>query len=156
MAKRKSDTQDISWHLDWKAGEALDALGSDLQLIKATTKDFDSTVATGVQMSKESFDLSGNLPRIDFDASDVAALGNANNYYWSFTQEHFDKGIATEKALKLDAKYDFDNPVLQDVHFGLRLTQRGATTENSNPSYNWAAITQNLAVEACRTSRAWL
>ena len=141
VAKRKSDTQDISWHLDWKASDRW-SFGTDLQLIKATTKDFDSTVATGVQMAKETLDLSGNLPQIDFDASDIAALGNANNYYWSFTQEHFDKGIATEKALKLDAKYDFDNPVLQDVRFGLRLTQRGATTENSNPSYNWAAITQ--------------
>ena len=70
------------------------------QLPFATTKDFDSTVATGVQMAKESLDLSGGLPRINFDSSDLAALADPAHYYWAFTQEHFDKGIATEKALK--------------------------------------------------------
>ena len=155
VAKRKSDTQDISWHLDWRASDSW-AFSTDLQLIKATTNDFDSTVATGVQMSKESLDLSGSLPQINFDESDLAALGNANNYYWSFTQEHFDRGIATEKALKLDAKYSFDNPVLQDLRFGVRLTDRNATTENSNPSYNWAMISQTWALGWDLSSLAYL
>ena len=141
VAKRKSDTQDISWNVNWKASDRW-AFDADLQLIKATTKDFDSTVATGVQMAKETLDLSGGMPNISFDSSDLAALANAANYYWAFTQEHFDKGIATEKALKLDAKYSFDDPVFSDLRFGVRLTQRGATTQNSNPSYNWQPITQ--------------
>ncbi len=99
-------------------------------------------MATGIEMAKETLDLSGGMPKINFDASDLAALANPANYYWAFTQEHFDKGIATEKALKLDAKYSFDNPVLSDLRFGVRLTERGATTQNSNPSYNWQPITQ--------------
>ena len=141
VAKRKSDTQDISWNLNWRANSHWN-FNTDLQLVKATTKDFDSTVATGVQMAKESLDLSGGMPQINFDASDLAALANPANYYWAFTQEHFDKGIATEKAVKLDARYTFDDSFLSDLRFGMRLTQRGATTQNSNPSYNWAAITQ--------------
>ena len=141
VARRNSDTQDISWNFNWKASDRW-TFNTDLQLIKATTKDFDSTVATGIQVPDETLDLSGGLPKISFDSAAAATLANANNYYWAFTQEHFDKGIATEKALKLNAKYDFDNPVLQDVRFGLRLTDRDATTQNSNPSYNWAAITQ--------------
>lgn len=141
VAKRKSDTQDISWNVNWKASDHW-AFNADLQLIKATTKDFDSTVATGVQMAKESLDLSGGLPRINFDSSDLAALADPANYYWAFTQEHFDKGIATEKALKLDARYNFNDPVFSDLRFGVRLTDRDATTQNSNPSYNWQPITQ--------------
>jgi len=141
VAKRKSDTQDISWHLDWKASDRW-SFGTDLQLIKATTKDFDSTVATGIELPDETLDLSGSLPKISFDSAGAAALANANNYYWAFTQEHFDKGIATEKALKLDARYNFNDPVLSDLRFGVRLTDRNATTQNSNPSYNWQAITQ--------------
>jgi len=141
VAKRKSDTQDISWNVNWRASERWN-FNTDLQLIKATTKDFDSTVATGVQMAKETLDLSGGMPRIDFDAADLAALADPGSYYWAFTQEHFDKSIATEKALKLDAKYTFDDSVLSDLRFGLRLTERGATTQNSNPSYNWQPITQ--------------
>ena len=141
VAKRKSDTQDISWNVNWRANDRW-TFNTDLQLIKATTKDFDSTVATGIEMAKETLDLSGGMPKISFDSSDLAALANPANYYWAFTQEHFDKGIATEKALKLDAKYSFDNPVLSELRFGVRLTQRGATTQNSNPSYNWQPITQ--------------
>ena len=141
VARRKSDTQDISWNGNWKASDRWN-FNADLQMIKATTKDFDSTVATGIQVPDETLDLTGGLPKISFDSAAAATLANANNYYWAFTQEHFDKGIATEKAIKLDAKYDFDNPVLQDIRFGVRLTDRDATTQNSNPSYNWQAITQ--------------
>ena len=141
VARRKSDTQDISWNVNWRASDRWN-FNADLQLIKATTKDFDSTVATGVLMDKESLDLSGGMPRINFDATDLAALADPSHYYWAFTQEHFDKGIGTEKALKLDAKYNFNDSVLSDLRFGVRLTQRGATTQNSNPSYHWAAITQ--------------
>ena len=141
VARRKSDTQDISWNFNWKASDRWN-FNADLQLIKATTKDFDSTVATGIQVPSETLDLSGGLPNITFDSTAAATLANANNYYWAFTQEHFDKGIATEKAIKLNAKYDFDNPVLQDIRFGVRLTDRDATTQNSNPSYNWSPISQ--------------
>ncbi|HEY8974376.1 MAG TPA: TonB-dependent receptor [Burkholderiaceae bacterium] len=141
VAKRKSDTQDISWNVNWRASDRWN-FNADLQLVKATTRDFDSTVATGTQMAKETLDLSGGLPKLSFDSADLAALANPASYYWAFTMEHFDKGIATEKALKLDARYSFDDPVLSDLRFGIRLTDRGATTENSNPSYNWAAITQ--------------
>jgi len=141
VAKRKSDTQDISWNLNWKASDRW-TFNTDLQLIKATTKDFDSTVATGVQMADETLDLSGGMPKISFTASDIAALANPASYYWAFTQEHFDKGIATEKALKLDARYSFTDSVFSDLRFGVRLTQRDATTQNSNPSYNWSPISQ--------------
>jgi iron complex outermembrane receptor protein len=140
-AKRKSDTQDISWNLNWKASDRWN-FNADLQLIKATTKDFDSTVATGIQMPAETLDLSGAMPKIGLSASDSARLADPANYYWAFTMEHFDKSIATEKALKLDAKYSFNDPVLSDLRFGVRLTNRNATTQNSNPSYNWQAITQ--------------
>ena len=141
VAKRKSDTQDISWNLNWRASDRWN-FNADLQLIKATTRDFDSTVATGIQMPEETLDLSGGMPRIGLSSSDIARLADPANYYWAFTMEHFDKGIATEKALKLDARYNFNDPVLSDLRFGVRLTDRNATTQNSNPSYNWQAITQ--------------
>ena len=102
VARRKSDTQDISWNFNWKASDRWN-FNADLQMIKATTKDFDSTVATGIQVPDETLDLTGGLPKISFDSAAAATLANANNYYWAFTQEHFDKGIATEKAIKLDA-----------------------------------------------------
>lgn len=139
-SNRKSDTTDVSWNLRWRRDSW--TVTTDLQYIKAKTGNLDSTVATGVQMPKETLDLTGNVPRIIFDDSDRAHLANPNNYYWAFTQEHLDRSKADEKAWKTDVKYDFDHPVLRDVRFGVRLTDREAVTTNSNPSYHWAAITQ--------------
>ncbi|SFU53321.1 TonB-dependent receptor [Pseudoduganella namucuonensis] len=140
-ANRKSDTTDISWNVQWKPSPAW-TLTSDLQSIKAKTNSFDSTVATGVQMPKETLDLRGDVPVLSFDAADRAYLADPKNYYWAFTMEHQDRSKADSKAWKGDAKYDFDHPVLRDVRFGVRLTERTSVNENSNPSYNWSPISQ--------------
>lgn len=138
---RNSKTRDLGWNLKWKVNNRW-TLSTDLQLVKSRTNAFDSTVATGLQMPKETLDLSGSTPRVVFDASDLAALANKSNYYWAFTMEHLDRSTAEQKAWRTDAKVNFDHPVLQDLQFGIRLTERDATTINSNPSYNWQAITQ--------------
>jgi len=139
-AKRNSDTTDVSWNLRWRHDSW--TVTTDLQHILAKTHSFDSTVATAVQMPKEKVDLTGNVPKLIFDDADRAYLANPSNYYWAFTMEHLDRSKADETAWKTDVKYDFDHPVLRDVRFGVRLTDRSATTTNSNPSYNWSAITQ--------------
>ncbi|MES2164155.1 MAG: TonB-dependent receptor [Pseudomonadota bacterium] len=139
-ATRKSDTTDLSWNLRWRHDSW--TVTTDLQHIKAKTNDLDSTVATGVQMPKEQLDLTGSVPKLIFSDADRAYLANPSNYYWAFTMEHLDQSKANETAWKTDVKYDFDNPVLRDVRFGVRLTDRSATTINSNPGYNWSPITQ--------------
>ncbi len=140
-ATRKSSTQDLSWNVKFKPTNAW-TLTSDLQVIKAKTEGFDSTVATGVQMAKEQLDLTGNVPNLIFDAADKAFLADPKNYYWAFTMEHMDKSVSNEKAWKGDAKFEFDHPVLRDIRFGVRLTDRDSLNQNSNPFYNWQAITQ--------------
>jgi iron complex outermembrane receptor protein len=140
-ANRKSDTTDISWHLTWRPSSAWQ-FDTDLQRVRATSNSFDSTVATAVKMPYENVDLSGSVPRLTFDQYQTGYLANPSNYYWSFTQEHFDDSHAGEWAWKTDAKFSFDNPVLRDLRFGVRLTKADSTTMNSNPSYNWAAISQ--------------
>jgi TonB-dependent receptor len=139
-ANRKSDTTDVSWNLRWRH-EAW-TVTTDLQHIKAKTNSFDSTVATGIKLPQEKLDLTGSVPNLIFSDADRAYIADPKNYYWAFTMEHLDRSKATETAWKTDVKYDFDHPVLRDVRFGVRLTDRDATTTNSNPSYNWQAITQ--------------
>ncbi|RZL39119.1 MAG: TonB-dependent receptor, partial [Rubrivivax sp.] len=138
---RKSKTRDLGWNLKWKVSDRL-TVSTDLQLVKSNTNGFDSTVATGLLMPKETLDLTGSTPRVVFDSTDLAALKNLGSYYWAFTMEHLDRSTAEQKAWRADGKWNFDHPVLQDLQFGVRLTDRDATTINSNPSYNWAAITQ--------------
>ncbi len=140
-ATRESSTTDIALNVDWRIAPQW-RFKADVQRIRATTDAFDSTVATAVRMPKQRLDLTGSLPNIGFDAGDIAHLANPNNYYWAFTQEHLERATAESKALKADLQYDFDHPVLRDVRFGVRMTERDSVTENSNPSYNWAAITQ--------------
>jgi iron complex outermembrane recepter protein len=154
-ATRKSDTTDVSWNVSWRASPSW-TFTSDLQHIRATTESFDSTVATGVQMPKETVNLSGDVPVLSFDAADTAYLADPANYYWAFTMEHMDKSKAREWAWKGDAKYEFDSPVLRDVRFGVRLTDRNALTQNSNPSYNWSPITFPWQLGWDITSQAFL
>jgi iron complex outermembrane receptor protein len=139
-SNRKSDTTDLSWNLRWRRDNW--TVTTDLQRIRANTHSVDSTVATGVTMPSETLDLSGNVPKILFNDAERAYLADPKNYYWAFTMEHLDQSKANETAWKTDIKYDFDHPVLRDVRFGVRLTDRDAVTQNSNPNYNWAAITQ--------------
>jgi TonB-dependent receptor len=136
---RKSKTEDLSWHVGWKANERW-SFGSDLQYIRANTSSLDSTVATGVGMPKETLDLRGSDPSLVFDDSDRAFLANPANYYWAFTMEHMDRSKATEKAWKGDAKFKFDDAVLQDLRFGLRLTDRDAISQQNPSGYHWQAI----------------
>ncbi|MGQ3054817.1 MAG: TonB-dependent receptor [Roseateles sp.] len=138
---RNSKTRDLGWNLAWKANDRW-SFSTDLQLVKSDTNAFDSTVATGLLMPKETLDLTGSTPRVVFDASDLAALQNKANYYWAFTMEHLDRSKAEQKAWRADAKFNFDHAVLQDLSFGIRLTDRDATTTKTVPDYNWSAITQ--------------
>jgi TonB-dependent receptor len=138
FADRDSDTTDIAYNFSWNASDKW-SFKADAQYIRSSTGSFDSTVATGLLVPEESIDLTGKTPKI---TTDNAYLADADNYYWAFTQEHFDKSVAHEWAWKGDAEYHFDSDWLRDLSFGARYTDRDATTINSNPSYHWAAITQ--------------
>ncbi|USX19543.1 TonB-dependent receptor [Oxalobacteraceae bacterium OTU3REALA1] len=138
-ATRNSDTTDISWNLRWRPSDAW-TVTTDLQRVRANTNSLDSTVATAVKMPSQKLDLTGSLPNLIFNDADRAALLDPRNNYWNFTQEHLDRSKGKETAWRTDATYQFDNPVLRDFRFGVRLTDREAVSQKSNPDYNWAAI----------------
>ncbi len=141
FSDRNSKTNELAWNLSWALNDRW-TLSTDLQLVKSKTASIDSTVATGINMPKQTFDLGGSLPRMVFDQADLANLANPANYYWAFTMENLDKGTGDQKAWKADARVRLDHPVFNDLRFGVRLTDREATTQNSNPAYHWAAVTQ--------------
>ncbi|RYE66254.1 MAG: TonB-dependent receptor, partial [Oxalobacteraceae bacterium] len=141
FSTRTSQTKETAFNLVWTPTPAL-RVSNDFQFIESTTKSFDSTVATGINMPKENVDLSGGMPRLILDDTDKGYLADPSKYYWGFTMEHLDKSRATQKAWKGDVKYTFDHPVLQDLRVGLRFTDRDTDNQVSNPSYNWKAVTQ--------------
>ena len=142
---RTSSTTDLAWNVEWHPSPSW-TVTTDIQKVKAKTRSFDSTVATGVTMAKEQLDLTGKIPNLIFDDADRAYLADPKNYYWAFTMEHADESVANEKAWRTDLKYTFDHPVLRDLRFGVRMTDRDSINTNTNPSYNWQPITQTWQV----------
>jgi iron complex outermembrane receptor protein len=141
VSTRQSSTQDIALNVAWRVNSAW-TVTNDFQRVMSHTQGLDSDVATGIRLPGQTVDLRGDKPSYTFSPSDIAYLGNASNYYWAYTMEHRDKQEADSKAWKTDVKYTFDNPVLRDVRFGVRLQNLNGLNQNTNPSYNWQGVTQ--------------
>ncbi|RZJ10982.1 MAG: TonB-dependent receptor [Rubrivivax sp.] len=140
FSKSGSDTKETTFNLVWTPTSQL-RVSNDFQFIESNTGTFDSTVATGINMPKETLDMTGDLPRLVLDSADQAYLADPSKYYWAFTMERLSESKAQQKAWKGDVKYSFDHPVLHDVRFGLRFTDRDVT--NKSPRwYNWQAVSQ--------------
>jgi TonB-dependent receptor len=139
-AGRKADTTDISWNAQWRATDQW-TFSTDLQRVRSTSNGYDNTVGLGGFVPKETMDLRGSMPTLTFDDADRAALVDPKNYYWGFAQEHRDAAVAAQNVARFDAKFTFDSPVLNDLRFGVRFTNRTAETRSTHGS-EWAAITQ--------------
>ncbi|HEX7804508.1 MAG TPA: TonB-dependent receptor [Pseudoxanthomonas sp.] len=134
-SKRKSKTTDFSFGLKWSLSDNTE-LTTDFQYIKATTKGLDSTVSLGVNVPYIDVTL-GGLPSIGVDEQ---FTGNPDNYYWGFTMDHQDDNEAKEMAWRADLKHSFDSGFVKSVKFGVRLTDRDATSIDTG--YNWKPVFQ--------------
>ena len=132
---RKSKTTDFSFGTKWTLSDNTE-LTTDFQYIKATTKGLDSTVSLGVNVPYIDVTL-GGLPTIGIDEQ---FTGNPDNYYWGFTMDHRDDNEATEMAWRADLKHSFDSGFIKSFKFGVRLTDRKATTIDTG--YDWQPIFQ--------------
>ncbi|MDR7048705.1 TonB-dependent receptor [Duganella sp. 3397] len=141
ISSRDSSTTDIALNVQWRINQDW-TVRNDFQRIRARTESLDSDVATGLRLPKQGLDLTGGLPKLTFDDADRAYIANPANYYWAYTMEHLDRSTASNNVWKTDFQRSFDHPVLRDVRFGVRFTDRKSDTRTSNPSYNWQPITQ--------------
>ena len=155
FTKSSSKTTDVAWNVRWRVSDKW-TVNSDLQHVTSSGDHFSSAVGLGMLMPSESLDMRGSLPKINFTDAQRAFLADPANYYWGTTMEHLDQSRASLKAWKGDARYDFDHPVLRDLRFGVRLTDRQARTENSDPSYNWASVSQPWEVGSGISKLAYL
>lgn len=134
-SKRKSKTTDFSFGLKWSLSDNTE-LTTDFQYIKATTKGLDSTVSLGVNVPYIDVALGGR-PSIGVDEQ---FTGNPDNYYWGFTMDHQDDNEAEELAWRADLKHSFDSGFIKSVKFGVRMTDRDATSIDTG--YNWKPVFQ--------------
>ena len=133
---RESKTTDYSVGLKWRFSERTE-FSTDLQYIKAKTNILDSTVALGVNVPYIDVDLGGGRPTIGIDNQFTA---NPGNYYWAFTMDHRDDNVAEEVAWRADLKHSFDSQVFDSIKFGVRVTDRDATSIDNG--YDWQPVIQ--------------
>jgi TonB-dependent receptor len=140
-ADRHSATSDLAWNLRWDISDRF-SLSSDLQLVRSNTNADDFTVATGVNVSSESLNLTGSIPQVSIDQS---YLTNPSNYYWAFTQDGVSRAYGKEWSWREDAQIQLGEGFFQSIRAGARVADRSALTELSEPGsgYNWAAISQS-------------
>lgn len=135
-SNRNSRTTDFSAGLKWDISDNT-KLTTEIQYIKAKTKSLDSTVSLGVNVPYIDVDLDSGLPVIGIDETFTA---NPANYYWGFTMDHQDDNEADEVAWRADLQHSFDGSFLKGIKYGVRLTQRDATSIDTG--YNWKPVFQ--------------
>lgn len=135
---RESGTRDVSLNVRWNVTPDW-TWTNDFQHVRSTTEGFDADVSTGFIMPDQTMDMTGSVPKISLGSA--AYMADPKNYYWAYTQEALDRAHATQKAWKSDVKYSFDDPVLRDIRFGVRFTDREGVNNKAQKFYNWQAIT---------------
>ncbi|HEX5342891.1 MAG TPA: TonB-dependent receptor [Duganella sp.] len=135
---RESGTRDVSLNVRWNVAPNW-TWTNDFQHVRSTTEGFDADVSTGFILPDQTVDMTGKVPRISLGSA--AYMADPKNYYWAYTQEALDRAHATQKAWKSDVKFTFDDPVLRDVRFGVRFTDREGVNNKAQKFYNWQAIT---------------
>lgn len=129
-------TRDLAWALKWRASNSW-TMKSDLQFIRANSAAKMATADIGAKLPGMLLDVTGSTPRIGFDDAARAAMVNPANNYWNQMMHSADRNDAKQTAWRGDVQYSFDDPVLRDVRFGVRVTDRKAT---SRSSFNWAPV----------------
>jgi iron complex outermembrane receptor protein len=142
-AGRYAETRELAWNGTWRASDSWSFKG-DLQRVRATTTGADMTVGLAGYVPKQTVNLGTSPATFSFDAADRAALTDPHNLSWDFLQQHQDHTLATQSAARIDAKYTFDHPVLQDLRFGLRATERDSLSQNTVSP--WQNISQTWSV----------
>lgn len=132
----QSKTTDFSFGLKWSLSDSTQ-LTTDFQYVKSTTRRLDSTVSLGINVPYIDVNLGGGTPSIGIDEQ---FTGNPANYYWGFTMDHRDDNEADQFAWRADLKHAFDNGFFKAVKFGVRLTDRSATSRDTG--YDWQALFQ--------------
>ena len=133
---RESKTTDYSVGLKWAFSERTE-FSTDLQFIKADTRALDSTVSLGLNVPYIDVALGSSRPAIGVDEQFTA---NPGNYYWGFTMDHRDDNEAEEVAWRADLTHSFDAGFVQSVKFGVRMTDRDATSVDTG--YDWQPVFQ--------------
>ncbi len=136
----RSQTREIAWNFKWKINDRW-TVQNDVQWVHATNSSEGGVMTLGTFVPSMGIDLSGNLPQVTFDDQARTFLADRNNYYMNFMMPALSKAKGDLYTWKTDARFRFDDTVLRDLRFGVRLTKRSATHVDASGT-GWKSIAE--------------
>jgi TonB-dependent receptor len=133
-------TRELAWNVKWRASESW-VFQNDLQWVHATNHADGALVNLSTFVPSMNMDVTGSMPKITFDPAATKFLADPNNYIWDSVQPALNRAKADLYAWKADARYTFDHPVLRDLRFGVRVTDRSSTKQNATGD-TWTSIAE--------------
>ncbi|WP_177307598.1 TonB-dependent receptor [Pseudoduganella namucuonensis] len=146
----KGRTRELAWNLKAKIDESW-SFQTDLQWVHATNSGEGGMLNLGTFVPSMGVDVAGSRPVFSFDENSRKFLTNAGNYYWDISQPDTNKAEADLYAWKTDGRFNFDHPVLRDVRFGVRLTER-SSTKHKNSGTGWKSYAEPWAVQPTKVA----
>nr|WP_315212472.1 TonB-dependent receptor [uncultured Duganella sp.] len=146
----KGRTRELAWNFKAKIDERW-SFATDLQWVHATNSGEGGMLNLGTFVPSMGVDVSGARPAFNFDRKSRDFLSDAGNYYWDISQPDTNKAKADLYAWKTDARFNFDHPVLRDVRFGVRLTER-SSTKYKNSGTGWKSYAESWAVQPTKVA----
>jgi TonB-dependent receptor len=139
-------TRELAWNVKWRVNESW-SFQNDLQWVHATNSGNYGMLNLGSFLPSETIDVSGSRPVFNFNDKAIAFLADPKNYYWGISQPDTNRAKADMYAWRADGKYSFDNPVLRDFRFGIRVTDR-SSRKDKNAGTGWKSYAEEWAVKA--------
>jgi TonB-dependent receptor len=149
--EHKTSTSELAWNFKWAVDDRW-SVQNDLQWVRSTFNTRGDEVQTATFIPSMGINTAGKGPvQLEFDQHTRDFLANPANYYWLSVMPGRLKGEAELYAWKADARFKFDDPVLQDVVFGLRSSHRTSVREQAVyagdlNSVGWKSIAEPWAV----------
>jgi TonB-dependent receptor len=142
----KAQTREIAWNFKWNINDRW-SVQNDLQWVHATDSGQGNVMTLGTFVPSVGIDTTGSLPKVTYDDTARAFLADRGNYYMSFMMPSMIKAKGDLYAWKTDALFHFDDDVLRDLRFGIRLTDRKADhVDASSGNTGWKSWAEPWAV----------
>jgi iron complex outermembrane recepter protein len=136
-SQARNQTTDITLDADWKPNDRLDVKFA-LQNVDSSATEvdemaFDYALLPGLGLNLSSYG-SSKLPQLAFPST--TNLANPANYGYMATEDHLMHNQGTEHAFYIDGKYKLnDDGLFRDIRFGLKLTDRNESDDQTPYNY---------------------
>ena len=140
-----STTREMAWNVKWVVNDRL-SIQNDFQWVHAKSNSDRRNITLSTFVPSMNVDLANGPAQISFDDAATKFLGNTGNYFASTFAPNMTKSDGDLYAWKADVRYKFDHPVMRDVRFGVRVTDRKSNhTDASGQSWYATGKTWEVA-----------